>query len=564
MFSSRNYASGEFSSSQRGKKREFELFKALIRQELARESLVMRNGHASEYDKFSPNIRSLTLNLLLCFLKEKFSLEEVQKELELLAKSVSVGPRSNKATGFKQHYISATDKSGRCSNHYLEGRQIKDLQDSLTQFMRYQGRDFSANYSKIQGDAVACDNLKNAVCYFYCYLVKALSLSEVGKTAELEDNKEDTTGVHRAIISERASSDRKKAILLGEQNHQERVVKSSSSCSDMNENLVSSSDDSVQYQEQNIFLNKSISTSRCNLGKGFPAGMGDSVLGNLQQGNGKDNECKGVSTARSEASISREEGVCSEKTMSVILSRSYRLRDQVVQLSADLDGKKEEVRQLQSSKDALQHEVSCLRARFEEIVSLKKQNEEFKKKCEVLDQKNSRLMQYSKDLRDRVERLSEENLRLESELSSIRQGLADKTQELEEAKAQSGECKRLLDCANKRILKSEEEKSSQIARIDHLTREKNQLEEELKIIHRSFDAVRSKEPKATNYRGVKNTGSYAFAFFVLSGAFAIDASLTIPYLAICIPLALATLTFLTAGCCCLYKANTALSGVEVD
>ncbi|GKS79307.1 MULTISPECIES: hypothetical protein [Wolbachia] len=57
--------------------------------------------------------------------------------------------------------------------------------------------------------------------------------------------------------------------------------------------------------------------------------------------------------------------------------------------------------------------------------------------------------------------------------------------------------------------------------------------------------------------------TYASVSFVLSGAFAVGASLTIPYLAICITFAVAASIFLAVGCYCSYKANTALSNVEV-
>ncbi len=56
--------------------------------------------------------------------------------------------------------------------------------------------------------------------------------------------------------------------------------------------------------------------------------------------------------------------------------------------------------------------------------------------------------------------------------------------------------------------------------------------------------------------------NYASAFFVLSGAFAVGACLTIPNLEICIPLAVTAFAFFTIGCYCSYKANTALSDVK--
>jgi len=62
----------------------------------------------------------------------------------------------------------------------------------------------------------------------------------------------------------------------------------------------------------------------------------------------------------------------------------------------------------------------------------------------------------------------------------------------------------------------------------------------------------------------KSQGSYASISFVLSGASAVGASLTMFHLAICLSLAVAALIFLATGCYCLYKANTTLSNVEID
>lgn len=62
----------------------------------------------------------------------------------------------------------------------------------------------------------------------------------------------------------------------------------------------------------------------------------------------------------------------------------------------------------------------------------------------------------------------------------------------------------------------------------------------------------------------RKQSNYASASFILAGMFAVGVSLTIPYLALCITLAVAASIFLIAGGCCLYKANTALSDVKAD
>lgn len=62
----------------------------------------------------------------------------------------------------------------------------------------------------------------------------------------------------------------------------------------------------------------------------------------------------------------------------------------------------------------------------------------------------------------------------------------------------------------------------------------------------------------------KKQSNYPSVSFILSGVFAVGASLTMSHLAICISLTVAALTFLAVGCYCLYKASTALSNVQVD
>ncbi|WP_416636099.1 TomO hydrophobic C-terminal domain-containing protein [Wolbachia endosymbiont of Nasonia giraulti] len=60
----------------------------------------------------------------------------------------------------------------------------------------------------------------------------------------------------------------------------------------------------------------------------------------------------------------------------------------------------------------------------------------------------------------------------------------------------------------------------------------------------------------------REQSNYASASFVLSGAFAVGACLTIPNLEICIPLAVTAFAFFTIGCYFSYKANTTLSNVK--
>ncbi|WP_353281100.1 hypothetical protein [Wolbachia endosymbiont (group B) of Horisme vitalbata] len=95
------------------------------------------------------------------------------------------------------------------------------------------------------------------------------------------------------------------------------------------------------------------------------------------------------------------------------------------------------------------------------------------------------------------------------------------------------------------------------------------LENRVKDLQKQFEG-KNKElnSKYEKFLGASNNskrqGSYASISFVLSGASAVGASLTMFHLAMCLSLAVAALIFLAAGCYCLYKANTTLSNVEID
>ncbi|WP_265027160.1 TomO hydrophobic C-terminal domain-containing protein [Wolbachia endosymbiont (group A) of Bombylius major] len=89
------------------------------------------------------------------------------------------------------------------------------------------------------------------------------------------------------------------------------------------------------------------------------------------------------------------------------------------------------------------------------------------------------------------------------------------------------------------------------------------LEKQLKSKNKDIEGKKEKN-LTVSARKIKDKISYASAFFILSGVCAVGASLTIPYLAICITLAIVAFIFLATGCYCSYKANTALSNIEVD
>lgn len=108
-------------------------------------------------------------------------------------------------------------------------------------------------------------------------------------------------------------------------------------------------------------------------------------------------------------------------------------------------------------------------------------------------------------------------------------------------------------------------RASDTVEISQLKRELKQVREErdrlsLEICTKSLSNKNQKSSEAISPgRKLSNCASAAF---VLSGAFAVGACLTMPDLEICIPLAVVAFAFFTIGCYSLYKANTILSDVK--
>lgn len=142
------------------------------------------------------------------------------------------------------------------------------------------------------------------------------------------------------------------------------------------------------------------------------------------------------------------------------------------------------------------------------------------------------------------------------------------TKELDNAKQETSELKQKQNSEKQELNKNRElngakenvskltsdlgqEKSNQQTPVNNLNSKITKLTQE----ENQLDAASHQSRKQSNY---------AFASFILFGAFAVGAGLTMFHLAICISLAVAALTFLAVGCYCLYEANTALSNVEVD
>ncbi|MDE5062113.1 TomO hydrophobic C-terminal domain-containing protein [Wolbachia endosymbiont of Drosophila tsacasi] len=118
------------------------------------------------------------------------------------------------------------------------------------------------------------------------------------------------------------------------------------------------------------------------------------------------------------------------------------------------------------------------------------------------------------------------------------------------------------------LVEKEQELTNKTGKISLLERDLKQVRKERDRLLSENRLLRTKSLSNKNKKSSqvispsRKQSNFASASFVLSGAFAVGACLTIPNLEICIPLAVTAFAFFTIGCYCSYKANTALSDVK--
>lgn len=168
-----------------------------------------------------------------------------------------------------------------------------------------------------------------------------------------------------------------------------------------------------------------------------------------------------------------------------------------------------------------------------------------------------------KEREERFEELDSENSYLKQDLDSVRKDLIKVTQCTKEYTQLKDDLKTITEKYTQ--LQSEFENMV----TTELKKHESTLEKRFEDLQEQFEGKNKKlNSKYEKFLGASNNskrqGSYASISFVLSGASAVGASLTMFHLAMCLSFAVAALIFLAAGCYCLYKANTTLSNVEID
>nr|WP_253308992.1 hypothetical protein [Rickettsia endosymbiont of Ceutorhynchus assimilis] len=160
-----------------------------------------------------------------------------------------------------------------------------------------------------------------------------------------------------------------------------------------------------------------------------------------------------------------------------------------------------------------------------------------------------------------AQKLSQEIKSLTDERDELSETISMQEQKIENLNHQNVQLGEERDLTLAQRVEQEDELQRTKAQLERKEGELNRAQQNLARLQENEDE-NTKLPVASDQS--RKQSNYASAAFVIAGVFAVGASLTIPYLAICLTLAVAASIFLIAGGCCLYKANTALSDVKAD
>ncbi|WP_353280156.1 DnaJ domain-containing protein [Wolbachia endosymbiont (group A) of Phasia obesa] len=247
-----------------------------------------------------------------------------------------------------------------------------------------------------------------------------------------------------------------------------------------------------------------------------------------------------------------------EEELESKIGKVTKLNGTIEKLEAQLKEQKGELDSTRQDLDSKTSEVTKLITKIEELERTKVQLAEKEKALGIVqksladeDVKVTQLTSETNKLNATIGTLNTQLTKQKEALGSANQEvtrLKNTIEELEGIKNQLTEKEQELNSTKQDLVKKASE-------VTQLSSENIQLQtQNLNAKNKKLLAVSAQSRKQVTYASVS---------FVLSGAFAVGASLTIPYLAICITFAVAASIFLAVGCYCSYKANTALSNVEV-
>ncbi|BAO99916.1 TomO hydrophobic C-terminal domain-containing protein [Wolbachia endosymbiont of Cimex lectularius] len=189
------------------------------------------------------------------------------------------------------------------------------------------------------------------------------------------------------------------------------------------------------------------------------------------------------------------------------------------------------------------------------------QSSDFRKEMEKKDEE---IKELEKTLKSLINIASENDEKLQNkaqQLSESEGNVKQLTQNFDALQKEIKNYKRTVNNLNAQLTTKDQELNDakqKLSEVTQLTEENVRLRaqnQDLNNKNKKFSEASAQDRKQSNYASVA---------FMVAGTFAVVASLTMPYLAVCTTLAIAASIFFAVGCYSLYKANTTLSNAEVN
>ncbi|OAL98201.1 TomO hydrophobic C-terminal domain-containing protein [Wolbachia endosymbiont of Dactylopius coccus] len=244
---------------------------------------------------------------------------------------------------------------------------------------------------------------------------------------------------------------------------------------------------------------------------------------------------------------------------------------QLEKLQQESVGKANEVtnltEQLKNTKAQAEEEINKLNGQIDQLTQEKNQLDEqldsVQKELGIRISEVTQLTAENTQLKDNLKTTTEKNTKLQNDLEVTQKIVNEKDSQIGNLNSNIIELNEQLRNKDSHIEGLNDQLKSNDVRVKELNNTHGQLENKSKLENqiKELSCKNQKLSKASTHS--KRQSNYASVSFVLSGVFAVGASLTMFHLVICISLAVAALTFLAVGFYCSYKANTALSNVEV-
>lgn len=195
---------------------------------------------------------------------------------------------------------------------------------------------------------------------------------------------------------------------------------------------------------------------------------------------------------------------------------------------------------------------------------IEKKDKKIKELEELLNKKNAGLSKIKKEKNeafDRASKNAQELERTKRQLSESEEVVKQLTRNFDALQKEIENYKQTVNDLNAQFTTKDQELNDAKQRLNEVT----QLTEENVRLRAQNQDLNNKNKKFSEASAQdRKQSNYASVAFMVAGTFAVVASLTMPYLAVCITFAIAASIFFAVGCYSLYKANTTLNNAEVN